>query len=49
MQCCLLRLLLQQYQDVRSRTLKMKEQFQEQLASAAEVNHYILTMYLLHA
>ena len=27
----------QQYQDVRSRTLKMKEQYEEQLASAEEV------------
>lgn len=30
-------ILLQQYQEVRSRTLKMKEQFEEQLASAVEV------------
>ena len=28
----------EQYQEVRSRTLKMKEQYEEQLASAEEVN-----------
>ena len=36
-QCFVFILLLQQYQEVRSRTLKMKEQFEEQLASAVEV------------
>ena len=31
-------ILCRQYQEVRSKTLKMKEQYEEQLASAEEVN-----------